>query len=106
MMRREQERKQTLYKETAGVVMSWFNKSKINAEEMKLLLNLLEEIMTNKHFPQLTKSLREWQNSAIDQGAEEIIMATLMAADFKKPEEIVSIIVMIDDFLAESGEYT
>ncbi|MDR1616283.1 MAG: hypothetical protein LBR98_04665 [Syntrophomonadaceae bacterium] len=103
-MKKEQERRRTLYKETAGVVMSWFNKNKINAEEMELLLNLLEEIMTNKRFPQLTQRLREWRDSDIDQGAGEIIIATLMAADFKKPEEIEGVTAMIDDFLADGGK--
>jgi hypothetical protein len=98
-MRWEQERKQRLYNETAGVIMSYLSRSKITTEEMHLLLNLLEEIAVSRKFPELLPALGRWQETELEPGLDEIITATLIAIDFKQEEDITRLVRMIDDFI-------
>lgn len=101
-MRWEQEKQQRLYRETAGVIMSWSSRNKITTEEMHLLLNLLEEIAVNHCYPDLLPALKRWQEAELEAGLNEIILATLLAADFRQPEEIANLIYIIDECIEEN----
>jgi len=99
-MRWEQEQRQRLYNEIAGVVMLWSNQNKITAAEMHLLFNLLDEIAINHGYPKLLPGLRNWQSAGLDEKMDEIVLATLTAADFRRPEEIENLVKIIEEFTA------
>jgi len=100
MMRWEQEQRQKLYNEIAGVIMSWSSQNVITAAEMHLLFNLLDEIAVNHGYPDLLLALRSWQEARLDDKINEIILATLIAADFKSSQEIENLIKIIEEFTA------
>ena len=101
-MRWEQEQRQRLYNETAGIIMSWSYQNKITSDEMHLLFNLLDEIVVNQNYPDLHLALKRWRDAGLDEKLSEIVLATLMAADFKKKQEMDNLVQLIEDLIADT----
>ena len=101
-MRWEQERRQRLYSEIAGLIMSWFNDHAINSDETRLLFDLLDEAFVNRNYAGLFPALKNWRAAKTDDELNEIIMATLLAVDFKKPLEIDNLLRTIEELLKEN----
>ena len=98
-MRWEQEQRKRIYNEIAGIIMSWSNQNKINLEEMNLLLNLLDEMAIYRRYPDLQQVLKKWLTVKLDDKLNEIILATLIAVDFKNPQEIENLVLIIEEFI-------
>ena len=63
-------------------------KGNLSREEMYFLLSMLDYTLMGTSDPDFIALLKEWQNSKFDPEVDEIIKATLMSIDFKKPVSI------------------
>ena len=63
-------------------------KGTLSHEEMYCLLSLLDYTLMGKKDSSFIDLLREWQASKLEPEINEIIKATLLSVDFKKPASI------------------
>ncbi len=63
-------------------------KGNLSREEMYFLLSMLDYTLMGTSDPDFMALLKEWQNSRLDPEVNEIIKATLMTIDLKKPASI------------------
>ncbi len=94
----DDEMRKRVYDETASLIMTCFYQGKLNDKERDFLFNLLEEVFVFKARPDLLAALKKWchANDA-DEVMQEIIMATMLAADFSKDDEIADLLAIIND---------
>ena len=86
----------------------YMQKGNLSREEMYVLLSVLDYTLMGKSDPSLMALLREWQTNTFDSEINEIIKATLMNIDFKKPAsiaknmEIIRSLIRYNDNLGET----
>ena len=64
-------------------------KGNLSHEEMYCLLSVLDYTWMGESDPRFIALLREWQASQLEPEINEIIKATLMSIDFKKPASVI-----------------
>ena len=98
-----EEKKKKLYAESASMIADMGVRGKLSVEEMNFLLSLLDIVVVKKDQPQLIQILQNWVN--INEGSEidEIIKATLMAADFTDEESMEQCLQLVTELLESRG---
>ena len=98
-----EEKKKKLYAESASMIADMGVRGKLNVEEMHFLLSLLDIVVVKKDQPQLIQILQNWVN--INEGSEidEIIKATLLAADFNDRESMEQCLQLVTELLESRG---
>jgi hypothetical protein len=79
-------------------------KGKLSHEEMYCLLSLLDFVLMEKRDPSFIALLREWQASNIEPEINEIIKATLLSVDFKKPASVLKNMEIIRGLIRYNDE--
>jgi predicted methyltransferase MtxX (methanogen marker protein 4) len=97
------EKKKKLYAESASMIADMGVRGKLSVEEMNFLLSLLDIVVVKKDQPQLIQILQNWVN--INEGSEidEIIKATLLAADFNDRESMEQCLQLVTELLESRG---
>lgn len=97
------EKKKKLYAESASMIADMGVRGKLSVEEMNFLLSLLDIVVVKKDQPQLIQILQNWVN--INEGSEidEIIKATLVAADFNDRESMEQCLQLVTELLESRG---
>ena len=97
------EKKKKLYAESASMIADMGVRGKLNVEEMSFLLSLLDVVVVKKDQPRLIQTLRNWVETNEGSEIDEIIKATLMAADFTDEESMEQCLQLVTELL-ESRE--
>lgn len=101
-----------IYHQTANLIYDLGYRNQISAEEKIFLLNLLEITIYKQDQPQLLKVLKRWMNGFNDGELDQIIKATLLAADWTDEQSALFNIQVITDLIdsrermEETGENT
>lgn len=98
------EKKKKLYAETASMIADMGFRDKISIEEMNFLLNILDEVVVKKEQPRLIQTLKNWVITNEDSEIDEIIKATLLAADFNNQESLEQCLQLVAELLENRGE--
>ena len=97
------EKKKKLYAESASMIADMGVRGKLSVEEMSFLLSLLDVVVVKKDQPRLIQTLRNWVETNEGSEIDEIIKATLMAADFTDEESMEQCLQLVTELL-ESRE--
>lgn len=93
-----------IYIQSANLIYDLNFRRQISEEEKVFLLNLLEIIIYKKDKPQLLKTLKRWMQVYDLFELDQIVKATLLAADWTDEEaEAFNIQVIIDLLDAKEG---
>ncbi len=98
-----EEKKKKLYAESASMIADMGVRGKLSVEEMSFLLSLLDVVVVKKDQPRLIQTLRNWVETNEGSEIDEIIKATLMAADFTDEESMEQCLQLVTELL-ESRE--
>lgn len=97
------EKKKKLYAESASMIADMGVRGKLNVEEMHFLLSLLDIVVVKKDQPQLIQILQNWVNINESSEIDEIIKATLLAADFNDRESMEQCLQLVTELLESRG---
>ena len=98
-----EEKKKKLYAESASMIADMGVRGKLNVEEMHFLLSLLDIVVVKKDQPQLIQILQNWVNINESSEIDEIIKATLLAADFNDRESMEQCLQLVTELLESRG---
>jgi hypothetical protein len=79
-------------------------KGNLSHEEMYCLLSLLDFVLMEKRDPSFIALLREWQANNLEPEINEIIKATLLSVDFKKPASVLKNMEIIRGLIRYNDE--
>ncbi|MDD3364184.1 MAG: hypothetical protein PHU35_04270 [Bacteroidales bacterium] len=79
-------------------------KGNLSHEEMYCLLSVLDYTWMGKSDPSFIALLREWQASELEPEINEIIKATLLSVDFKKPASVLKNMEIIRGLIRYNNE--
>lgn len=82
-----------------AIVSAHMQRGNLTQDEMYCLLSLLDLAMLGKDEHGFIPVLREWQACVPDPEVDEIIKATLLNIDFKKPASVQSNLETIRDLI-------
>lgn len=97
------EKKKKLYAESASMIADMGVRGKLSVEEMNFLLSLLDIVVVKKDQPQLIQILQNWVNINESSEIDEIIKATLLAADFNDRESMEQCLQLVTELLESRG---
>ena len=99
-----EEKKKKLYAESASMIADMGVRGKLSVEEMSFLLSLLDVVVVKKDQPRLIQTLRNWVETNEGSEIDEIIKATLMAADFTDEESMEQCLQLVTELLESRGD--
>ncbi|HNX29701.1 MAG TPA: hypothetical protein PKN87_09900 [Syntrophomonadaceae bacterium] len=88
-----------IYHQTANLIYDLFYRYRISEEEKVFLLNLLEMTFYKKDKPQLLEVLKRWNDGFNDSELDQIIKATLLAADWSDEQSFLFNTQVIADLI-------
>jgi hypothetical protein len=94
-----EERKKKAYDETVGLIADLGFRQRISFEEMSFLLNLLDMVFIQKIDREFISTLRKWMRSYCGSETDDIIKATLLAADFNDSESIMQCMQTVTELM-------
>lgn len=100
----EDEKKKKLYTESFSLIADMGFRNKLSIEEMNFLLNLLDVVAVKQEQPRLIQTLKNWVNTNEGSEIDEIIKATLLAADFNNQESLEQCLQLVTELLESRGE--
>jgi len=95
----ENEYRKKVYDETALLISDLLLRSKINAEEMSFLLQLLENIFRGERNATMLALLEEWQKKNANTEIDEIIKATWLSTDLQDKESVSKNLSIITELM-------
>jgi hypothetical protein len=83
-----EEQSKKVYDESVSLIADLGFRQRISFEEMNFLLSLLDMVFVHKNNPEFTAALRQWIRTYSGSEIDDIIKATLLAADFNDQKSL------------------